>query len=127
MSLRKFKKPDKNEHDLSPRRLLGHQRISQFSDYAYGWDDYYWNDYYYYDYYEDERDEAFVVPVYDEWVSKRNGRASKERRMIGQYIPEEAWLGVDGRREKRIDDLLMDLDQPSYKNLLGDFMNTGRR
>ena len=122
MSLKKFKRPDKNLHNLAPKKLVGHHRINSYWSYVDGWADYYdWWGYYYYDYYEDERDEDFAVPVYDEWISKRNGRSSKERRLVGQYMPEEVWLGVEGRREKIIDGLLGD-DYVDTKNLLGDFL-----
>lgn len=123
MSLKKFKKPDKNVHKLTPKKLVGHQQINNYCNYVDGWGDYYdWWGYYYCDYYEDERDEDFAVPVYDEWISKRNGRASKERRMVGQYMPEEVWIGVEGRREKRIDGLLSG-NYVDNKNLLGDFLD----
>jgi hypothetical protein len=122
MSLKKFKKPDKNVHKLTPKKLVGHQQINNYCNYVDGWGDYYdWWGYYYSDYYEDGCDEDFAVPVYGEWISKRNGLSNKEKRLIGQYMPEEVWIGVEGRREKRIDGLLSD-NYVDNKNLLGDFL-----
>lgn len=117
MSLKKYKRLDKNIHNLAPRKLISnHER--QFWLYEDGWEDYYdyWWGYYYYDYYADERREEFAIPVYEEWYN-RLGRY--ERRLIGQYLPEEVWFDPIDRRNKRIDDLLG--EDLSTKNTIGNY------
>jgi hypothetical protein len=116
MSLKKYKKSDKNIHNLAPRRLISnHER--QFWLYEDGWKDYYdyWG-YYYYDYYADERREEFAVPVYSEYQS--NGRVVK--RLIGQYLPDDVWVDSANRRNKRIDDLLG--EDLTGKNTIGNYV-----
>jgi len=110
-----------SELDLAPRRLTSnHER--QYWLYEDGWQDYYdWHGYYYYDYYADERREEFAIPVYEEWYN-RIGRY--ERRLIGQYLPEEVWFDAIDRRNKRIGELLG--DDLIGKNTIGNFLDICR-
>lgn len=120
MSLKKYKKSDKNIHNLAPRRLISnHER--QFWLYEDGWEDYYdyWG-YYYCDWYEAERRDEFVVPVYEEY----NSFGKYRRVLVGQYWPSEVWIDDSERRNKRIDELLgQDL---SRKNIIRNYINVCR-
>lgn len=109
MSLKKYKKPDKNESTLAPKRIVGQSSIWYFLGLVEGI-----GFYDYYDRYDEEPyygdmyywDSEFEIPVYGEWIERRVGRKQLSKRLFGAYIPEEAWLGKDGRRNKLIDSLL---------------------
>ena len=108
MSLKKYKRPNRNESTLTPKSIVGHSKICDFLDLSDGirYYDYYWygEDPSYWE--PDFYDIDFEIPVYGEWIEKRGGRVQINKRKIGSYIPEEAWLGKDGRRDKLIDSLL---------------------
>ncbi len=120
MSLKKYKKIDKNIHNLAPRKIISnHER--QFWLYEDGLEYYYdWWGYYYCDWYEAERRDEFVVPVYEEY----NSFVKYRRVLVGQYWPSEVWIDDSERRNKRIDELLgQDL---SRKNIIRNYMNVCR-
>lgn len=108
MSLKKYKRPDKNESAFTPKKIVGQSSIWHFLGLAEGI-----GFYDYYDRYDEEPyygdmyywDPEFEIPVYGEWIERRAGRKLLGKRMVGAYIPEESWLGKDGRRNKRIDSL----------------------
>lgn len=119
MSLKKYKRPHRNESVLTPKKIVGQSRIWHFLEFAEGWT------YDYYDRYDEEPyygdqyywDPEFEIPVYGEWIERRAGRKQPNKRMFGAYIPEEAWLGRDGRRNKLIDSLFD--DELPIRNTIG--------
>ena len=126
MSLKKYKRPDRNESALAPKRIVGQSSIWNFLGLAEGI-----GFYDYYDRYDEEPyygdmyywDPEFEIPVYGEWIERRAGRKQLSKRMFGAYIPEEAWIGSDGRRNKRIDSLFED-DFP-IRNTIGNITGFG--
>ena len=127
MSLKKYKKPNRNESLLTPKRIVGHTNICYFLEFGDGirYYDYYWynedESYWEPDYYDND----FEIPVYGEWIEKRGGRVQIDKRKIGSYIPEESWLGKDGRRNKLIDSLFE--DEPNIKNTIGNITGFGEK
>lgn len=123
MSLKKYKKLNRNESVLTPKRIVGHSKICDFLDLSDGYD-YYWYgedpSYWEPDYYDSD----FEIPVYGEWIEKRGGRVQIDKRKIGSYIPEEAWLGKDGRRNKLIDSLLSG-EEYKTNNTIGNITGFG--
>jgi hypothetical protein len=124
MSLKKYKKLNRNESVLTPKRIVGHSKICDFLDLSDGIYDYYWYgedpSYWEPDYYDSD----FEIPVYGEWIEKRGGRVQIDKRKIGSYIPEEAWLGKDGRRNKLIDSLLSG-EEYKTNNTIGNITGFG--
>ena len=126
MSLKKYKRPDRNESALAPKRIVGQSSIWNFLGLAEGI-----GFYDYYDRYDEEPyygdmyywDPEFEIPVYGEWIERRAGRKQLSKRIFGAYIPEEAWIGSDGRRNKRIDSLFED-DFP-IRNTIGNITGFG--
>lgn len=120
MSLKKYKRPDKNLHDLAPRRLTSdHER--QYWLWEDGWQDYYdWHGYYYCDWYEADRRDEFTVPVYEGYCI--GGRL--RRVLVGQYWPSETWIDDADRRNKRIEELLG--DDLLSKNTIGNYLDICR-
>lgn len=125
MSLKKYKRPDSGESDLTPKKIVGHSNIWYYLGLSDGFYDYY-------DRYEDTDDFSyfyhwdpeFEIPVYGEFIEKRAGRVQFSKRMLGAYIPEDAWLGKDGRRNKVIDSLFN--DEISVKNTIGSITGFGK-
>ena len=124
MSLKKYKKLNRNESVLTPKRIVGHSKICDFLDLSDGIYDYYWygEDPSYWE--PDFYDIDFEIPVYGEWIEKRGGRVQIDKRKIGSYIPEEAWLGKDGRRNKLIDSLLSG-EEYKTNNTIGNITGFG--
>lgn len=130
MSLKKYKKFDRHDESLFPRRLNGNSDMWNYYHHVEGWHDYYdWpdsdGDGYYQSGWEYLIDTEFMIDVYGEWIDKRRGHSTIGKRIIGSYVPPEVWLGEAGRRDKRIDELLGVV--PDMQNRIGDFVVRERR